>query len=423
MLNFEFPGLRVGVAEYGDGPTGVTVFHFPDRVKAAVDVRGGLPATYNLDMLRLGYDEPVLDAICVAGGSWYGLQAVSGVAAALKKSGARSGLITNLANVAGAAVYDFGDRRLNEIHPDAALGEAALASAREGTFPLGARGAGRMTLAGLFYGIPMHSGQGAAFRQIGAARIAAFVIANPVGLIVDRNGRIVSGGQPLPASISRIADALAMLPLPRDNLGFVMPAATSPTSALPNTTIGLVLTDRKLNFAELQRVAYQVHASMGRAIQPFATIWDGDVLFAASTDQVEDSSLHPVDLATIAGEVMWDALLTVFTPGPTSPLDLVPADHIGVIDARFCFDADSLVQLRSAAHRYVLEVAGARPVFGLPLGRRLDATLLPDGRLVFAGGPLALLRDGALLADERGAIDRLVLNLGPWQQIGRREPP
>jgi hypothetical protein len=40
--NFDFPGIRIGVAEYPAGTTGVMVFHFPQRVYGAVDTRGGL---------------------------------------------------------------------------------------------------------------------------------------------------------------------------------------------------------------------------------------------------------------------------------------------------------------------------------------------------------------------------------------------
>jgi len=40
-LRFDFPGMMVGIAEYEEGPTGTTVFYFPDGVKGAVDVRGG----------------------------------------------------------------------------------------------------------------------------------------------------------------------------------------------------------------------------------------------------------------------------------------------------------------------------------------------------------------------------------------------
>ena len=38
-LQFDWPAIRVGTAEYEEGPTGVTVIHFPHRALAAVDVR------------------------------------------------------------------------------------------------------------------------------------------------------------------------------------------------------------------------------------------------------------------------------------------------------------------------------------------------------------------------------------------------
>ena len=34
-LAFEFPGMKVGIAEYDDGPTPTTVFHFPDSATGA----------------------------------------------------------------------------------------------------------------------------------------------------------------------------------------------------------------------------------------------------------------------------------------------------------------------------------------------------------------------------------------------------
>src|SRR5688500_18470331 len=72
VLRFDFPGVHIGTAEYPDGPTGATVFHFPKPAMVAVDVRGGSPGTINSDTLRLAYDEPFVDAITLAGGSSYG---------------------------------------------------------------------------------------------------------------------------------------------------------------------------------------------------------------------------------------------------------------------------------------------------------------------------------------------------------------
>jgi len=40
-LSFDFPGMQVGVAEYDEGPTGCTVFHFPKGAALDVDSRGG----------------------------------------------------------------------------------------------------------------------------------------------------------------------------------------------------------------------------------------------------------------------------------------------------------------------------------------------------------------------------------------------
>ena len=48
-LDFDFPEMRIGVAEYEEGPTGTTVFYFPEGVKAAVNTRGGSPGTLNTD--------------------------------------------------------------------------------------------------------------------------------------------------------------------------------------------------------------------------------------------------------------------------------------------------------------------------------------------------------------------------------------
>ncbi|OLC10670.1 MAG: hypothetical protein AUH39_01395 [Chloroflexi bacterium 13_1_40CM_67_9] len=43
VLEFDFPGLEIGVAEYDEGPTGCTVFHLPKVASLSIDVRGGSP--------------------------------------------------------------------------------------------------------------------------------------------------------------------------------------------------------------------------------------------------------------------------------------------------------------------------------------------------------------------------------------------
>ena len=114
-----------------------------------------------------------LAAICLAGGSLYGLEAAAGVAAELlARREYRTGWM-DIPIVAGAIIFDWG-RRDNAVYPDKELGRAALRSALEGAFPLGPHGAGRSAGVGKVFdyeeGEP--AGQGAAFRQVGKTRIA-----------------------------------------------------------------------------------------------------------------------------------------------------------------------------------------------------------------------------------------------------------
>jgi L-aminopeptidase/D-esterase-like protein len=298
-LTFDLPGLRIGTADC-DGQTGVTVFHFPNRAKAAVDVRGGAPGTYNVDYLRLGYDRPNLDAICIAGGSWYGLAAAPGVARALAEDGLAGVEKDRLANITGAIIYDYGVRRSTTTAPDAETGARALRAAVEGRFDCGAHGAGVMARQGAFWGYDLPSGQGGGIRTQGAVTVAAFVVANPVGLIVGRDGRCLSAPH-LPPELSTIAAQGARLPLDRSDQP-MNPA---------NTTISVIVTNAILPLSALQRLAVQTQSSMGRAIQPFACPFDGDTLFATSTGAVPLEGVTEAELGWMAGEAMWDALLSV----------------------------------------------------------------------------------------------------------------
>jgi len=185
-LSFDWPALEIGTGTYEEGPTGLTIVRFKDRASVAVDVRGGAPGTVNTDGLRNSYGDAFTDAIVFTGGFAYGEEAITAVQSGLKELGLRGGEWSNLSFVVGAVIYDFGGRRLNEIYPDKRLAEATLGALRPGVFPLGAQGAGRMAMQGGYFGCLSHSGQGGAFRQVGAVKIAAFVVVNAYG--GDRSG-------------------------------------------------------------------------------------------------------------------------------------------------------------------------------------------------------------------------------------------
>lgn len=300
LFEFDFPGLEVGVAEYAEGPTGCTVIAFPDGATGVADVRGGAPGTI------LSHREGWVDAICLAGGSVYGLEATTGVSAELLS---RKGYDTdwnNIAIVSGAVIYDFNAFRTHRaVYPDKRLGRAAYHARRPGAFPVGARGAGACATVGKWLKDPYkpeRGGQGAAFVRVGKARVAVFTVVNSVGAIVDRNGRAVRGHYNAHTG-------------ERHRVGEIIDFASRPMRAPEpergNTTLTVVVTNQKMGLREMRQLARQVHASMSRAIDPFHTIHDGDVLYAVTTGAI-DPVLKDAEVSYVASELAWDAVLASF---------------------------------------------------------------------------------------------------------------
>jgi 6-aminohexanoate-oligomer endohydrolase len=292
-LKFDFPALKIGVAEYAEGPTGCTVFYFPNGATAAVDVRGGSPGVIEPDY---GW----YDAVCFAGGSLFGLEAAIGVRAELLSMRDYKVTWQTVPLVTGAIIWDWGGRD-NAIYPDKALGRAALKAARSGNFPLGRRGAGRSASCG-GHGAES-AGQGGAFRQVGETKIAVFTVVNALGMIVNRKGEVVRGG----------FDKETGKRYPYTHfLEQQVQKSEKAESQGQNTTLTLFVTNQKFNSNSLRQLARQVHSSMTRAIQPFHTDNDGDVLFAVSTNEVENKTLSKTDVGVIASELAWDAVLSCY---------------------------------------------------------------------------------------------------------------
>lgn len=411
ILRLDFPGLHIGTAEYPQGPTGATVFHFPKTAMVAVDVRGGSPGTINSDTLRLSYDEPFVDAITFAGGSSYGLSVATGVAEALRDRHSDPGALANIATVAGAIIFDLGPRRFTRVTPDGALGRAALAAARPGEFPLGAAGAGRFATQGGYFDARTYSGQGGAFRATGATKVAVFTVVNALGHVVDRSGRVVRCAGPTPDDCGRIDERI------RAKLGKLAPPADE-RQAGPrgNTTLTLVVTNQKLPVWGLQRLATQVHMAMGRAIQPYATTNDGDVLFAATTGEVDNPELSVDDLGLLASETAWDAVLASVPPlDPPAPPGSAPGSRDLASFAGTYELAPGMNMVVAAQDGWLWAQGPARASIYLPPARvALEPTGPTDFRIAGTRG------DRLRFVRERGRVIGLTINPGHWPVPAKR---
>jgi len=125
---------------------------------------------------------------------------------------------------------------------------------------------------------------------------------NAYGAIVDRAGKVVRGNRSADGRRQHAADVVS-------NTGAYYPPK-EPRSR--NTTLTCVVTDRRLDALQLRSIARQVHTSMARAIQPFHSRWDGDILYACSTQAADDPALDEVSLGVVASELAWDAVLACY---------------------------------------------------------------------------------------------------------------
>jgi L-aminopeptidase/D-esterase-like protein len=245
--------------------TGCTVVLAPDDAVAAGEVRGGGPGTRESDLLSPAANAPGVQAVVFAGGSAYGLAAADGVAAWLEERSVGYQTPFGIVPlVAGAVVYDLA---LGDTHarPGPDDGRAACQAAGRRPEP-GSVGAGTGCTVGKILGPEgaTKSGIGVAADTIGGAAVCALAVVNAVGEVVAEDGSVLAGAW-RDGAYRRTVD------LVKEGFG-------PPPTARESTTLACVMTDARLTKTQAWLVARAATAGVGRAIQPSATAWDGDLV-------------------------------------------------------------------------------------------------------------------------------------------------
>ena len=319
--------------------TGTTVVVPPEGTVGGVDVRGGGPGTRETDLLDPLNMVDRVDAVCLTGGSAYGLAAADGVMAWLE--GQRRGFAVGVEPervvpiVPAAVLFDLGAGGSFTNRPDASFGHRAAANARPRPVVQGSVGAGT----GAHMGPLLKGGVGSASSVLDSGvTVGALVVLNPSGLTFDPDTGELWGrrygvhheftGAPRP-SRSQLATF-------RDE----MEHALRPPEL--NTTLVVVATDARLDKAECTRLAGSAHDGMARAISPIHLYHDGDVAFA---------------LATGASELPDERRDGVFRPRSTRPAQLGPvlaaaADVVARAIVHATLAATSAGQLLSFRDRF-----------------------------------------------------------------------
>lgn len=273
-------GLRVGHHQRaGRGwQTGTTVVLAPSGVVAAVDVRGGGPGTRETDALDPRNLVDRIHAVCLSGGSAYGLAAAEGVMSELERR--RLGVLVGpepehvVPVVPAAVIFDLGRGGQFGARPTAEFGRRAVRAARAGGIARGATGAGTGARAG---GMQGGVGMASTTVQIEQRRftVAALAVVNSSGSPVDP---ATAFPWCPPAPLRR--------PSPSERAAWSVAVSTARAQrGVPpmNTTIGVVATDADLTRPEAGRLAQSAHDGLARAIRPAHALVDGDTIFGLAT--------------------------------------------------------------------------------------------------------------------------------------------
>ncbi len=263
-------GLRVGHAHDAALKSGVTVLTSDAPFTCGVHVMGGAPGTRETDLLAPDKTVEAVDALVLAGGSAFGLDAASGVTDALRADGRgfAVGAVT-VPIVPAAILFDLlngGDKSWT-TNPYNALGRQAYANARA-DFALGTAGAGfGATTANLKGGL----GSASMILPNGVI-VGALVAVNALG-----SATVGDGPHFWAAPFEQNGEFGNLGPSPTYPQG--RPATKGHAR---NTTIGIVATNARLTQAQCTRLATAAHDGFARALVPSHTPMDGDLIFAAS---------------------------------------------------------------------------------------------------------------------------------------------
>jgi L-aminopeptidase/D-esterase-like protein len=296
----DIDGIRVGHASDFDGLTGCTVVLCDKGAVGGVDVRGSATGTVELGLLEPDHVTDRINAVVLAGGSAYGLEASAGVRRFLgaKGIGFPTG-VKPVPLVPGAILFDLGIGK--PVWPSREMGEAAVAAATDDAVQEGCVGAGTGASVGKLFGMSraMKGGIGSATVWLdgpyAGVRVSALAAVNALGDVVDPDtGRVVAGARESAGS-RNFVDSVAQIK-----------AGARGGFRRENTTLVVVATNARLDRVGANKLAELANAGMARAIRPVWTQADGDVLFALSCgeERCDLTALGVAGAEAVAGAIV-----------------------------------------------------------------------------------------------------------------------
>jgi len=269
-------GVKVGHFSDLEHGTGTTVVTFEAGAAGGLDARGMASGSRELLVLDPLHVTAHCHAVCLSGGSAFGLAAADGVMQCLaEKNIGYMARVAVVPIVPAAIIFDLGFIAA-EVRPDPSFGYKACQAATDGPVEMGSVGAGTGATVGKLLGVDqaMKSGVGsAAVTTEDGVTVGALAVVNNLGDVLDHEtGKILAGTRdPKTGGFIDTAKVLAREP----DLG--------PIPSGENTNLVVVATDARLDKPGANKLARMASAGMSRTLSPAHSTFDGDMLFAFST--------------------------------------------------------------------------------------------------------------------------------------------
>ena len=291
-------GIKVGQAQNEKALTGCTVIICEDGATCGVDVRGGGPGTRETDLLNPVNMIQKVHAVVLSGGSAFGLESTCGVSEYLEEQNIGFDVgVAKVPIVVGAVLFDLGAGDA-KVRPDKKMGYEACLNASSEKLQQGNYGAGCGATVGKIKGMEyaMKGGIGSSSIKLpNGLVVSAMVAVNAFGDVYE-NGQVIAGV--LNDEKTKVDNSYELMKEGVSKGGF----------SIDNTTIGVVVTNAKLDKAGCTKISQMAHNGYAKTIFPIHTPHDGDTIFTMATGEVEIGADITL-LGSLATEVIEKSIL------------------------------------------------------------------------------------------------------------------
>ncbi|MDB8805827.1 P1 family peptidase [Romboutsia sp. 1001216sp1] len=281
-------GIKVGQVQDTEGLTGCTVVICEEGATCGVDVRGSAPGTRETDLLDPINMIQKVHAVVLSGGSAFGLESTCGVSKYLEEHNIGFDVgVAKVPIVVGAVLFDLivGDPK---CRPNIDMGYKACEAATDKELRQGNYGAGCGATVGKIRGPEycMKGGIGSySIKLENGLVVSALVAVNAFGDVYE-DGKLIAGV--LDDSKKKNLSTYDILKEGFSKGGF----------SIDNTTIGVVVTNAKLDKSGCKKVSQVAHNGYAKSIFPIHTPHDGDTIFTMATGEIESDITLVSSIAT-----------------------------------------------------------------------------------------------------------------------------